>query len=114
MISACNMLFDWLSVHFPRESNLNHTNLAALLVKFQISHVRLDIFFNIWIENRMPYINTLSFDLLFRNLTEMGFGNLVLDLLNRLWVKMKDNRSYEVLLKLFSGYIRKEYLTLWM
>ena len=51
---------------------------------------------------------------MFRTLTNMGFGPLVLELLAKFWTAMKNNRSYEVLLKVFSGYIRKEYLTLWL
>ena len=44
----------------------------------------------------------------------MGLGSLVLELLAKFWTSMKSNRSYEVLLKVFSGYIRKEYLSLWL
>ena len=49
MLSVCNSLFDWLSVRFPREANLNHCNFAALIVKLRSASVRFDIFFSLWI-----------------------------------------------------------------
>ena len=61
MLSVCNSLFDWLSVHFPREANLNHSNFAALIIKLRSANVRLDVFFQSWIENRLTYIKTLDF-----------------------------------------------------
>ena len=44
----------------------------------------------------------------------MGAGGLALDLLELLWSWMKKNKLYSVLLRLFSGYLRKEFLTLWL
>ena len=50
MLTACNVLFDWLSVHFPHEAGFNMGMFSALLVKFKppradVSPVRLGKFF---------------------------------------------------------------------
>ncbi len=105
MISVCNRLFDLLSVHFPREAKLNHSGLAALLVKLR--GINLSYFLDMWLEARVAFINTLDFEYLLRNLTLMGTGNLVLDVLGCIWTYMRRNGCYSVLLKIFSGYIRK-------
>lgn len=67
MISVCNRLYDLLSVHFPREAGLNHFGLAALIVK--LKSYKLDYFFDLWLEARFAFINTLDFEYLLRNLT---------------------------------------------
>jgi hypothetical protein len=112
MISVCNRIFDLLSVHFPRESGLHHFGLASLLVKLRAN--RIDYFLDMWLEARIAFINTINFEFLLRNLTQMGSGSLVLDVLGRLWAYMRRNSCFSVLLKIFSGFIRKEYLKLWL
>jgi hypothetical protein len=112
MISSCNTLFDLLSVRFPRETGLNHLMLASLLNYFR--SIRFDAFFDVWVEQRLGFVNTLDFECMFRTLTLMGVGGMLLDLLGRLWSIMKRNLCFSVLLKVFSGYIRKEFLTLWL
>ena len=112
MISCCNYLFDLLTIRFPREAGLAHTNLAALISKFR--GVSLEDFFEIWLETRIGFVNTLDFECLLRNLTQMGAGIQVLQVLTRLWSNMIRNKCYGVLLKVFSNYIRKEYLKLWL
>jgi len=37
MINVCNIVFDILSVKFQRNTQLNHNNLAALIMKFDNS-----------------------------------------------------------------------------
>jgi len=49
-----------------------------------------------------------------KTLSQMGCGSIVLDILYRIWVHMRRKSRYNVLLNIFSGYIRKEYLKLWM
>ena len=105
MIHATNMLFDWLSVRFPREALLNHSMLAALLGK--LKNTRMSAFFDIWLQQRLIYVTTIDFEFMLRTLTLMGLGSIVLDVLNQLWLMMKSNRCFGVLLRLFSGYVRK-------
>ena len=105
MISVCNTLFDLLSVRFPKESNLHHYPLAALLVKLR--NGRLVSFFEILVEARSAFLSTIDFEYMFKTLTQMGFGALVVELLAKLWAIMRRTARYNVLLKLFSGYIRK-------
>ena len=40
MISACSALFDLLSVRFPRQAQLQHASLAALLVKLRSTSLK--------------------------------------------------------------------------
>lgn len=105
MMSVCSMLFDWLGVKFPREAGLNHHMLASLLIKLKTA--RMGTFFDIWLQQRLIYVETIDFEFMLRTMTLMGLGSLVLDVLGQLWIMMKEKRSYTVLLKLFSGYIRK-------
>jgi putative heme iron utilization protein len=49
-----------------------------------------------------------------RTLTVMGTGGLVLEMLGKIWACMRRRGKYNVLLKIFSGYIRKDYLKLWL
>ena len=44
----------------------------------------------------------------------MGAGSLVLEVLAEIWSRMRRTGKYNVLLNIFSGYLRKEYLKLWM
>ncbi len=112
MISACSALFDLLTVRFPRHSQLHHISLSALIVKLRNS--LLDGFFEIWLSNRTTFLETLDFEFLLRTLTQMGAGNVVLKVLAHIWSCMKKTGRFNVLLKIFSGYLRKEYLILWL
>ena len=49
-----------------------------------------------------------------KTLSQMGCGSIVLDILTKIWSYMRRTSRYNVLLNIFSGYIRKEYLRLWM
>jgi len=75
MINTCNILFDLLSVKFPRESGLSHQNIAALLSKLDIS---LGNFFDYWLEARNNFIDTIDFEHLLRTLTNLGASSLAL------------------------------------
>lgn len=112
MISVCNRMFDLLSIRFPRDSGLHHFGLASLIVKLRAN--KIDYFLDLWIEARIAFLNTLDFEHLLRTLTLMGCGSLVLDVLGRVWAYMRRSNCYSVLLKIFSGFIRKEYLKLWL
>jgi hypothetical protein len=49
-----------------------------------------------------------------KTLSQMGCGSIVLDILSKIWAHMRRKSRYKVLLNIFSGYIRKDYLKLWM
>jgi hypothetical protein len=86
--------------------------LASLLGKLKT--VPMGTFFDIWLQQRLLYATTIDFEFMLRTLTMMGLGSMVVDVLMQLWTMMKSNKCYSVLLMLFSGYVRKEYLNLWL
>ncbi len=111
MISVCNLLFDLLATRFPRESTLRHHNLAALLARFD-SSLRPATFFEIWINARSDFLETIDFPHLLRTVGSLGAGRLVVELLMKLWNVMAGLRRYGILLHVFSSYIRKEFTRL--
>ena len=102
-------IFDLLSVKFPRESGISHQNLAALLLKV---NVELGMFFETWLEARLHFIDILDYEQILRTLANLGAATLVLEILTTLWMFMKRNKKYNILLRIFSGYIRQDYLKL--
>jgi hypothetical protein len=61
MVNVCNAVFDLLSIKFPRESNLKHQNLASLIFRLQSPNIRIGRLFEIWLDNRYNFLDTLDF-----------------------------------------------------
>lgn len=51
---------------------------------------------------------------MFRILNQIGLGEYVLVMLNNTWKFMLNSKKLQILLKIFAGYIRKDYLHLSM
>ena len=109
-MALTSRLFDLLSVRLPPDTHLTHTHLAALLRHLPASTLRP--FYQLWLQSKTKFLETLDFETQLRVLVGLGASATVLMVLETLWVYLGGQKKWSILLRIFGGFIRQEYLSL--
>jgi len=105
MINICNTLFDLLSIRFPRDCSLTQQNLASIMVHLYKSNIKP--FYELWLEYRIKFVDSIDFEGQLRLISSMGASGILLDIMNVLWDSLVKLKKFNVLLKIYSGFVRK-------